>query len=115
MIRMITSPRMISVLRVAFAQAGRGRASRLFYENGLKRGLDDLSAYMEGCQKLGKLREGEPLMLARFYLAMLRAETMEELLLGISTQQDLPDLDLVIERAVDAFLRAFGAPDAGRT
>lgn len=103
----VGSERLVSVLRVVYSEAGRTDVGRQFYERGPKEGARKLAVYIEQCQALGKLQPCEPVVAAQHFLALLRAEIMDPLLMGACDAASLPPIREVVTRAVDVFLRAY--------
>lgn len=108
-VEFIGDPKMILVLRVMYAEAGRTGAGREFYERGQCEGVGQLAGYLAQCIALGKLRPCQAQVAAQHLLAMLMAETVSPLLAGADAAALPPTVDAVA-RAVEAFLRAY-APD----
>lgn len=112
LLTMVQSPRMLSAMRMAYARAGHSQASRNFYEQGIRETTHDLTQYFAGCQQLGKLHVYDPTLMAQYFLGMLRAETMDTLLLGVELDAPQPSPAEVAERTVSIFLRAFAVATA---
>ncbi len=108
-VEFIGDPKMILVLRVMYAEAGRTGAGKEFYERGQCTGVGQLAAYLEQCVAQGKLRSCNVKAAAQHLLSMLMAETVSPLLAGADAAT-LPQAADAVTRATEAFLRAY-APD----
>lgn len=103
-------PELINTHRNAIAEARKGSVGRLFYERGPLVGLQQLATYLEPHMAQGRLRRADPMVAAQHLFALLRAETMDRLLLGVQDEQPVAGIPLIVARAIEAFLRGY-APD----
>jgi AcrR family transcriptional regulator len=109
-IRFISQPRLITLIRVLYAESGRTDVGLRFYDRGPHQGEIKLAAYLQQCIELGTLRTVNANVASRQLMALLRAEILDPLLFGAREISQLPDIRIAVERAVDTFLRAY-APD----
>lgn len=107
LLEFITSERMIPVLRMLYSEASRADVGRQFYERGHMEGVRRMAAYVEQCTALGKLLPCNGQVAARHFCALLKAEMMEQLLMGAATKEELPPIPEATARAVSVFLRAY--------
>jgi AcrR family transcriptional regulator len=103
-------PELVCAHRNLFAEAGKSEVGRLFYERGPLEGLQVMTAYLEQCMALGKLREADPFVAAQHLTALLKAEMMDRLLLGVQDSIAPDAISPMVARAVDVFLRAYASP-----
>ncbi len=104
----ISSARLVSVLRVVYAEAGRSDVGQQFYERGPNEGTRRLKNFFEQCIQKGKLQSCDPEVAAKQFQALLRAECMDPLLMGACALTALPPIKDMAFRAVDVFLKAYG-------
>ena len=74
-------------------------------------GLKVLSAFLQACMSLGKLREADSFIAAQHLVGLLRAEVMDRLLLGVQNELTTQEIPPIVARAIDIFLRGY-APEA---
>lgn len=106
----ISRPRMITALRVLYAESGRTDVGRRFYEIGPLKGVHMLSTYLEQCIALGKLRPVDTAVAAQQLIALLKSEITEPLLFNAMDSAVLPVIQKSVANAVDVFLRAYAQP-----
>lgn len=106
-LRFICTPEIVDVQRLMIAEANRLGIGKLFYSK-----LTGLRGYvvtlLSQLMESGTLRCEDPLLAADHLRGLLQAELLEPLLLQVRT--DYPDdkeINLVANRAVSAFLRAY--------
>lgn len=109
----ISQPEMLGFYRSLMAEAGKSDVGRLFYERGPLEGLQLLATFMQRAMALGKLREEDKTVAAQHFLSLLRAETLEQLQLGVLGSIPAADIAPIVTRAVGVFLRAY-APEPGK-
>lgn len=107
LLEFISSERMSAVLRMLYSEASRADVGRQFYERGHMEGVRRMAAYVEQCSALGKLLPCDGQVAARHFCALLKAEMMDQLLMGAATKQELPPIPEATARAVSVFLRAY--------
>lgn len=106
-VSILSEEKFISVMRVAYAEAGRTNIGRQFYTRGPGEGRRRLAAYFEKCMVLGKLRTVNAYSAAMHFAGLLRAERIDLLLMDGCERDDLPEVKDVVARAVDVFMRAY--------
>lgn len=106
----ISQPRLITLVRVLYAESGRTDVGRRFYDRGPYQGETKLADYLQQCIQRGALRQTDPRVASRHLMALLRSEILDPLLFGARELAQLPPIKLAVERGVDTFLRAY-APD----
>lgn len=107
----ISQPDMVCAHRNLFAEAGKSSVGRLFYERGPLEGLQMLAEFMQQAMALGKLRSEDKMIAAHHFLGLLKAESLERLLLGVQDSIEAASITPMVARAVQVFLRGY-APAA---
>lgn len=103
----ICTPEMLATRRLLIAEAGRLGIGKLFYEK-ITALRTQVAALLSRFMEAGALRADNPELAADYLRALLEAEIYEPLLLN--AREDTPgeaEIDLVVERAVGAFLSAY--------
>jgi AcrR family transcriptional regulator len=112
-IKSFHTPQKLAVKRMVIAAAANNpELGRLFYENGPGRGMKFVERYFESVMKAGKLRQADPRVVAAHFRALLESEVEEPGLLNVQLQLGDEQIVAVVERAVDAFMRAYGPVSA---
>lgn len=106
-LQVICQHELVSAHRILFAEASKSDIGRLFYEHGPLAGLLLLADYLERCMAAGKLRQADAFIAAQQLIALLKAEIIDRLLLGVQDQVDTAKISPMVARAVDIFLRAY--------
>lgn len=107
------TPQKLVTTRMMYAAAANNpELGRLLYENGPGLGMKLMESYFERLIKAGKLRKSEPRVVAAHFRALLESEVGERGMLHVQTKVSKEQITAVVKRAVDAFMRAYGAePD----
>lgn len=112
-IKSFHTPQKLAVKRMVIAAAANNpELGRLFYENGPGRGMKFVERYFESVMKAGKLRQADPKVTAAHFRGLLESEVEEPGLLNVQPQLSDEQIVAVVERAVDAFMRAYGPASA---
>jgi len=111
--RFLLHPESLAIHRTVIAACTRfPDLAKAFYEAGPERGRRWLAGHLEGEQRAGRLRGGvDPFLAADHMMGLLRGETYLRCILGGPTP-DAEAIGAVVDRAVEAFLRAYGPTDA---
>nr|WP_057929957.1 TetR/AcrR family transcriptional regulator [Burkholderia ambifaria] len=110
-IRNFLTPQKMAAKRMVIAAAGsHPEMGRLFYENGIRRGMKFVEHYFESIIRAGKLRQVNPNVAAAHFRGLLESEWVEPALLNVQLQLSDDEAVAVVERAVDTFMRAYGPP-----
>lgn len=107
-----SQPELIGAYRNVFAESGKSSVGRLFYERGPLEGLQQLARYLEECMAQGRLRRASSMVAAQHLFALLRAETVDLLLLGEQERLPAADIPSIAARAVEVFLLGYAPPPA---
>lgn len=108
-VAVMATPDVLAVTRAAVAEGSHVAVGARLYENGPKRGWEGIRAYLARLQDKGVIRLVDPGIAAGHLKGMLEAGIVEPLLYGAGCQIDPKT---AVAAAVDAFLRAYGHPDA---
>lgn len=107
------TPQKIASWRMMIAAAAHApEVGRLFYENGPAQGMKQVARYFEGVMNAGKLRRADPRVMAAHFRALLESEVDEPGLFNARPELTDEQIDAVVERAVDVFMRAYGPESA---
>ncbi|WP_017758793.1 TetR/AcrR family transcriptional regulator [Pseudacidovorax intermedius] len=107
------SPEAVQAQRAVIAEAGRSDVGRQFYEQGPRKGMQELATFLELHMQRGSMRQTDPLIAARHLSALLDAETMLPRMLGFEQAWTRAQLRAYARRAIDAFLNGYGNPAPG--
>lgn len=94
------------------AVANQPKAGRLFYENGPLKGMQFTMQFFERAMNAGQLRTADPRVVAAHFRGLLEAEVFEPGLFNARAELTQKEVKAVVERAVGAFIRAYGATAA---
>lgn len=110
-LRLVTAPDALAITRTAVAEGANSKLGASLYERGPKRAWNEVARYIRELQEQGRLRAGDPHLIAGHFRGMLEAGFVEPLLWGATTEQEPV---ATASAAVEAFLRAYtvdGRPD----
>ncbi len=105
----------IRARRAIIAESGRSDIGLRFFQNGPQKGLDELAAFLGKQMARGKVRQCDPLVAARHLTALLDSETVTPVLFGLEKKLSQTALRQAVSRALDAFMRAYGADGSDGT
>lgn len=91
-----------------FMEREKSNIGSLFYERGPKKGLEVVADYFQQCIDLGRLRPGNTFIMAQQLFALLKSEGEELIFCGIREAFTAEEIQAMVQRAVDVFLRAYG-------
>ena len=103
----ISRPELLATRRLAQAASDRTDTGRNFYTRGPQRGTAQMSDYMARQITLGVLEPEDPWVMAEHLRALLEAEVMEKLLLGVMTSVTPAQIQATVQRGIRVFLRAY--------
>ena len=108
-IKNFLTPQKMAAKRMVIAAAGsHPELGRVFYETGVRRGMQFVERYFEHLIKAGKLREANPRVVAAHFRGLLESEWTEPALFNVQLQLSDAQAVAVVQQAVDAFIRAYG-------
>lgn len=116
LIRKVTSPDGVALHRLIIAEGRRfPEMSRIFFDLAPEGTRRLLAGFLAGAMTRKQLREADPMEAARILMALITAETHQDLLMNRLEETDEAALEREALRAVDLFLRAYApeAEDAG--
>ena len=102
------TPQRMAVRRMVIAAAVDPAVGRLFYEQGPLKGLQYLERYFAATIASGRLRDADPRVVACHFQGLLTAEVNEVGLLNVRTSLSPQEVQTIVDRAVDAFVRGYG-------
>lgn len=85
---------------------------QFFYDNGPAKVIGRLARHFEMLMEDGRLHYGDPLLMARQFIGIIRADMQTRAMLGIDEEKLRIDRATILESGVDAFLRAYAKPRA---
>ncbi len=107
LLKLLYTPEVVSARRMTIAESGRSELGRICFERGRMKAEDEISRYLLSAMESGKLRNANPLVAARHLLGLLESEVLEIFLLRIQENISKKQIDEVVERAIDVFMRAY--------
>jgi len=110
-LKAICSKEFVTVNRNVFAEAGMSNIGRVFYERAPLKVLNRLTAVLDLWMTGGKLRRSNPFVAAQQLISLLEAEVRLPVMLGVLDASDPPDIEPIVARALDAFMRIYAVPE----
>ncbi len=115
MTRFLLQPETLAIYRVVVAESVRfPELATAFYSNGPATFLAFFSGWLGEQMKAGRLREADPAVAAEQFNALIRGGIFMCASVGLSVDRSDAAIERHVERAVDTFMRAFGAVAKGR-
>ena len=105
-VRLICSDDLLANTRVSIAEGGHQKCGASFYEQGPKRMVDKISAYMSHLAERGDIQTDDPHRAAVHFHGLLEAGILMPMLMGAEFELKLKD---AAKAAVDTFLRAYAS------
>ncbi|WP_234192628.1 TetR/AcrR family transcriptional regulator [Pseudacidovorax sp. NFM-22] len=105
------SPEATKAQRAVIAEAGRSDVGRQFYEQGPKKGMQELAVFLERHMQRGSMRRADPLIAAQHLTALIESETLMARMLGFEEAWTRAELRAYARRAIDAFLNGYGCTE----
>jgi len=99
----------LAVLRTVIAEAGQSDIGRLFYETGPKQGLRKMAEALRIAMDHEVLRQVDPMIAAQHLFGLFNSEIQERWFDRDALPLSEEETKSIAERAVDVFLRAYGA------
>lgn len=109
-VRLMTAPDTLAIKRTAVAEGANSKLGASLYELGPKRAWNEIAGYIRALQERGKIRPGDPHVIAGHLRGMLEAG-FEPLLWGAAAELEPAS---AVPAAIDAFLRAYIMPHSPR-
>lgn len=99
------SPELAQIAKMAYTETGQSNLGEYFYNNGPKKGLNEIEAFIKYHIKNKNIRACDNKIAALQFRALLDAELREPFTLGVIKEQPSQQkLEEVVKRAVDTFL-----------
>jgi AcrR family transcriptional regulator len=105
----ICAPEAAGAYRMVLAQSGQSDIGRAFFELGPKRGEDAVAGFIQSEMAAGRLKQADASVAAVHLLALLGAESMQRVLMGVMASPTRPQIKQMVDRAVTVFMAAYGA------
>ncbi|WP_137174162.1 TetR/AcrR family transcriptional regulator [Massilia sp. HP4] len=106
------TPESLGVQRMVIAAAVDPEIGRAYYEQGPARATQYLATYFEAVIGAGALRPADPHVMACHFYGLLESEVHQAGLFNVVTTLDDERIGATVRRALDVFLRAYGAASA---
>ena len=107
-ITFLYTPEILAIRRLLFAESRQSEIGRTYYENGPKRSLARLAAYLESAMATDQLKNADPLVAAAQFRSLLEAECHEYYFLEVEKPLPKERITQMVEAAVDVFMAAYG-------
>jgi AcrR family transcriptional regulator len=106
-VRQATSPSALAIERIVTAEATHfPELAQIFYDAGPARGIAAMAELLAGEVRAGRLRALDPLLAAEQLLMLAQTRVVMRARLGLA--YDPRDVALVVDLAVEVFMRAYG-------
>ena len=113
LISTITRPERMALMRIVIAATNKFPSlGRTFYESGPCYGEKMLARHMEAWRDAGRLQFDDGETAARHFLGLCKSGVFTACLFGVNDTASPEAIGESIDRAVEAFMRAYGAPQS---
>lgn len=109
------SAELVATHRMVLAEAGHSDMGELFYEEGPKRGMQDMATFLQRAMEQGQMRKADPAVASAQLFALVQAETLPRWYYRQPPKLTPKHIKALAERAVDAFSRAYELEAASKT
>lgn len=106
-LKAILAPEPMAIHKMAINEAGRSNISQHFYENGPKKGWDQVSKFIDLHIEKGTINPCNSWIASIQLKGLIEAELLEPYELGVTPQPSDKLIDEVAERAIDSFLMIY--------
>ena len=103
----VCSPEVTGTYRMVMAQSDQSDIGRRFFELGPKRGEDTVAAFLQSEMDDGRLKRADASVVALHLMALLSAETLQRILLGVMVSPPRQQIKQMVDRAVKVFMAAY--------
>lgn len=103
----MAQPEAVAVQRMVMAHSKDTDIGRLFYETCNRKGLSQVSEYLQACMRKGLLRQTDAQVATYHLMGLLQSEIMPQRFFGIQTTLTAAKVQGAVERAVDVFMAAY--------
>jgi AcrR family transcriptional regulator len=118
-VNFVLSDRARSIHRLVMAEAARfPELGRAFYENGPRRGILIMAAWLQTQMRAGRLRAVDPERAASLFLVLCKSEIHQKVLWAVEPEPSDATKAATVRTAVEVFMAAYGPegpPGAGVT
>ena len=108
LLTLIYSPDIMAVRRLVTSSFGHGDFSRDCFEQGPKRSINELSAFLLAAMNKGTLRQGDPVVATMHLRGLLESELLDTFIFQIESDTDPERIKAIVARAVAVFMAAYG-------
>jgi AcrR family transcriptional regulator len=105
------TPSMLAMRRIIIGASNTSDIGRQFYERGPQKAFAMVQAFFARAIDQGHLRPADPRVVEAHWRALLCSEIQETELLNIHPELTAVDIDGIVQRAVDTFLRAYAVKE----
>jgi AcrR family transcriptional regulator len=109
MTRLINQPEALAVYRMVLGEAGHSEVGHLFYKTGPQRVIDGVSKVIENAVEGGLLRQCEPSIAARHFLALIKSESEDHLYQRQPPILTNSEIKQSVDRAMQLFMAGYMA------
>ena len=102
-------PESVATQRMVIAESGQSDIGLRFYEVSKRVGREFIAGFLSASVERGHLRSADPAVMADHLLALLQAELVQRFLFGVMQDITPEQIQQVVDRAIDVFLRAYSA------
>ena len=94
---------------MVIAQSGQTDIGRRFFDQGPKRGEETVAAFLQSEMDGRRLKKADASVAAMHLLALLGAEVMQRLVMGVTAPPTRQHIKQIVDRAVTVFMAAYAA------
>ncbi len=106
---LVLQPGSLAIYRLVAGEAKRQpKLARIFYEHGPARVIADVAERLAGHMRQGRIREDDPVVVARRFIGLVVLEVHQRALLGISPRMNAMERQQHVAATVALFLAALG-------
>jgi AcrR family transcriptional regulator len=102
------SPKLIKLRRLTISQSGITDLGKITYNNRILKSRDLVSKYLAKAMEAKKIKQTDTVVAARHLYGLLESELMYQFLFQIDVEYSKQDMDDMVDRAVEAFMAAYG-------
>jgi AcrR family transcriptional regulator len=108
MLTVLYSPPVLAARRLMVAESRRSELGRLCYARGPQRGEVLISEFLQAAMRAGKLRQADPIVVARHLRGLLESELLDYFLFNLVDTVSQAEIKAVVDRAIAVFMAAYG-------
>lgn len=107
MVQLINKPDALGVYRMVVGEAGHSDVAKLFFEIGPQRAIKSVAQFLQGAINSGAIRPCEPEIAARHFMALITAESEDNLFKRTVPKLTKTKASHMVRRAVEVFLHGY--------